>query len=421
MLAVATALLLSSTGLAAPDLSVHREIGKYHVYPDFDKPERFYLAPGNLEIAVDENGRPKLHFLQMRYTGAALYGNEGEFGSHSTLTVGVRLEQPSSEEMRLLQKSARLLANLGRIEIRPLPITAFEAVLAYAPIGEGPSEITVVENGYFESDEDKKARTDQRSFWRERTFTIPMNAATSTLFWDLLQRQELAISINYAFFSKGVHSSELAQVDVQATEDRVERELMEDLRATGMPIAPNRPTGIAARLLRRLHAKATGTEDLLEAEESAPGPPLSTRAIRTGATAVRVDAARWPELFQRVDFNDEVPPAYAVVKIYCYDFANQRRPDLFYKKVEIEAVGVGGRPIPLSAKFLSSQRDLYARTLRFPVAVHVDRPFRYRVTSAARTGEMETGPWIERKTWGGILDITSASDEGPRGELEVEG
>lgn len=421
MAVVLVAATLAAPAAAAPDLAAMREIGPFRIYPDYDEPHRFYLAPGDLEIATDENGRPELHFLQLRYTGTQLYGNAGEHGSHSTLTFGVRQDQPTPAEMGFLRSSLRSLANLGRVEIRPLPIVAFEAVLAYTPIGQASSEVTVLEDGYFESEEDPDARSDRRAYWSERTFTIPMNQATSTLLWDLLQREELAISINYAFFSRGVHSDELAQVDVQATEKEVERRLLQDLRDSGMPIAKEPPKGIAMRLLERLRAQATGTESLLEAEEDAPGPPQTTRVVHSGATAVRVDAQRWPELFQRVDFNDEAPPAYAVVKVYCYDFANDRRPDLFYKKVEIEAEGVGGRTIPLSAKFLESQPDLYARTLRFPVAVHVDRPYRYRVTTAARSGELETGPWIERENWGGILDITSGPNEGPGGALEVEG
>lgn len=424
---LATALLLPSALFAAPDLASPRELGRFRVYPDHQEPHRFYLAPGDLEIGIDENGAPKLRFLQMRYTGTVLYGNAGEFGSHNTLTFGLRLDQPTAPEMKFLRKSLQSLGNLGRVEIRPLPITAFEAVLAYAPIADTPSELTVLEDGYFEAEETEESRSNQRSFWRERSFTLPMNTATSTVFWDLLQRQELAVSISYAFFSRGVYTDELAEVDIQSTQDGVERMLMKKLRAAGMPMKSNQPTGIAARLLRRLRAKATGTEAELDAEiaeqKQGAGPPAHTRAVHTGALALRVDAKRWPELFQRVDFNDEAPPAYAVIKVYCYDFTNTRRPDLFYKKIELEAVGVGGRAIPLSAKFLGSQPDLYARTLRFPVAVHVDRPYRYRVTTAARSGDIETGPWIERESWVGILDITStaSAENTPSNPEEVEG
>jgi len=418
-LAAGLSLGLAAVASAAPDLSAPRQFGSLRVYPDFRDEHLYYLGPGDLEVAIDENGRPKLHFLQLRYTGTALYGNQGESGSFSTLTLGVRQVEPAQEELLLLRKSLRRIANVGRVELRPLPITAFEAVLAYAPIGE-TSELRVVDDGYFESEDKEEARSDQRAFWSERTFTIPMNEATSQLFWDLLQRQELAISINYAFFSRGVFSNELATVDISASEQQVEKDLLEGLRAAGVPLAPRRePTGVAARLLERLRAERSGEKETPEKEQS--GPPERTQLVHGGATAIRVDLQRWPELFQRVDFNDRAPPGYAVIKVYCYDFANARRPDLFYKKVEIEAEGVGGRPVPIDAKFLSSQPDLYARTLRFPVAVQVDRPFRYRVTSAARDGHVETGPWVERATWGPILDITSAPGEGPGDEREVEG
>ncbi len=403
---------------AAPDLAAPREIGPFRVYPDSADERRFYLAPGDLEVATDENGRPELHFLQLRYTGTALYGNQGEAGSHSTLTLGVRLDAPSPAEMAFLRRSLASLANLGRVELRPLPVVAFEAVLAYVPIGDVPAEVNVVGEGHFESEDAREARSDDRAFWSERTFTISMDAETSQLFWDLLHRQQLAVSINYAFFSRGVHTNELATVDVDATEREVERELLETLRDAGVPLAIEKPRGIAARLLERLRAERSGEE--VADEDDAPGLPERTRLVQSGATAVRVDAERWPELFQRVDFNDRMPPGYAVVKVYCYDFAETRRPDLFYKKVEIEAEAVGGRRVSLDAKFLYSQPDLYARTLRFPVAVQVDRPFRYRVTTAARDGRTETGPWIERAAWGGILDITTPADASGS-QREVEG
>ena len=415
----ALALLAPGGSGAAPDLSAPREIGHFVVYPDYEEEHRFYLAPGDLEIATNQLGRPELHFLQMRYTGTELYGNAGESGSYSTLTFGLRLDVPNSAETLFLKSALRGFANLGRVELRPLPVTAFEAVIVYAPIGGPPSELGIAEEGYFEAEAEDDAQSDARSFWRERSFTIPMNEATSRLFWDLLQRGELAISVSYAFFSRGIHSNELATVDVSATEKEIEDELFEELRSMGVPLA-KRPKGITERLLERVRAEQRGeTVDLSDSDDDEL--PQRTQMVHAGSTALRVDAKRWPELFQRVDWNDEAPPAYAVVKVYCYDFANARRPDLFYKKIEIEAEAVDGSRIPLDAKFLYSQPDLYARTMRFPVAVHVDRPFRYRVTTASRDGNVREGPWIEKSTWGGILDITSAPGEGPGEQAEAEG
>lgn len=404
------ALLLPAASAAAPDLSAPREIGGLRVYPDFQRAGLYYLAPGDLELAADENGRPELHFLQMRYTGTALYGNQGESGSFSTLTLGVRLHAPSEAELLQLRRSLHALAQ-RRVELRPLPITAFEAVLAYTPIGEQPAELSVVENGYFESEEQNEARSDDRSFWRERTFTIPMNAATSQLLWDLLQRQEVALSLNYAFFTRGVHSNEQLRVDVHGAEQEVEEEIRERLKGAGVPLAADaKPTGIAARLFALLRAQRQG-ETVEDAEEEDGAPPERTAVAHSGATAIRIDAARWPELFRRVDFNAQAPPGYAALRLYCYDFKDGLRPELLFKKVDVEATAVGGRTLALSAKFLRSQPDLYARSIRFDLPVLLDRPYRYRVTTAKPDGTLDVGPWTERESWSQILDVTSRPDE----------
>ncbi len=274
----AAALLLPAAAAAAPDLAAPRDLRGFRVYPDFQRPGLYYLAPGDLEVATDENGKPKLHFLQMRYTGTALTGNQGERGSLSTLTIGVRLHSPPEPELIALRKSLQTLA--GRVvELRPLPVTAFEAVVAYAPIGAPESEPIAVQEGYFESDEESKARTDQRAFWRERTFTIPMNAPTAELFWDLLHRQELALSLAYAFFTRGVYSSDLVDVDVQATEQQVEKEIRAKLKQSGVPMAAQQPPGMTARLLALARAQVTG-EKVEEPERSPAARPSARRSRR---------------------------------------------------------------------------------------------------------------------------------------------
>jgi biotin operon repressor len=408
---------------AAPDLSLPREIGGQRVYPDAAKPGLYYLAPGDLEIAIDENGRPKLHFLQMRYTGTALYGNQGEAGVLSTLTIGVRLDVPTEPEMRALRKAVQTFAG-RQVELRPLPITSLDAVLAYAPIGGESSDLETVGDGYFESEDQGSARSDNRSFWRERTFTIAMNAATSQLLWELLHRQEVALSINYAFLTRGVHSGEQVEADIRATDEEVEKKIIERLKDAGVPIADRKgPKGVTAKLLERLREQEkkekeeaqewarAGEDEAAKKKNQDEGPPQRTQLARAGAIAIRIDAARWPELFKRIDFNEQAPPGYAVLRLYCYDFKDGLRPELLFKKVDVEATAVGGRTVSLSTKFLRSQPDLYARSLRFELPVLLDRPYRFRVTTARPDGTLDEGPWTLRESWTQILDVTSRPDE----------
>jgi hypothetical protein len=381
LLAAVLALGVAATAGAAPDLNAPRTLGELVVYPDHEKDHLFYFGPGPLELASDADGRPGLRFLQLRYVGSALYGSEGEAGVSSALTLRLRMQVPPAAEMQKARHALRKVANDVAVELRPLPIAALDARIVYASLAaDAPAEPQRLPAGYFEADASEAAASSKRAFWRERAYTLSLDPATSQLLWKTLQEGQLLMSVTYAFFAKGVEAG--AEVQVAAT--GADPELLEELLA-----------------------------NLRDADPAAPDAqgevPLRTQLVRAGATAVRVDAARWPDLFQRVDFDEEAPPGYAALRVYCYDFHDRLRPDLFYKKVEIEAEAVGGRRVPISAKFLGGQPELYATTARFPVAVHVDRPFRYRVLAARRDGSIEAGPWQERSDWGGILDVTSRS------------
>jgi hypothetical protein len=70
---------------------------------------------------------------------------------------------------------------------------------------------------------------------------------------------------------------------------------------------------------------------------------------------------------------------------------------------------VGG-PVTLTASFSRAQPDIYARSLRFPVAVRLNRPYRFRVVEVAQDGTSKTTPWREQSSWTTLLDITSQGE-----------
>ncbi|MEN8158739.1 MAG: hypothetical protein ABFS41_01560 [Myxococcota bacterium] len=380
-LVAALVLGIASTAGAAPDLNEPRQLGDLVVYPDHEKAHLFYFGPGALELATDAEGRPGLRFLQLRYVGSALYGSEGEAGVDSALTLRLRMQAPPPADVQKARHVLRKVAGDVAVELRPLPIAALDARIVYASLaGDAPGEPQRLPAGYFEADASKGAASSRRAYWRERGHTLSLDPATSQLLWKMLHEGQVLMSVSYAFFAKGVE----AGADVQVAASGADPVALEEMLAS----------------LRDADPASADAEGAV---------PLRTQLVRAGATAVRIDAARWPELFERVDFDEEAPPGYAALRVYCYDFHDRLRPDLFYKKVEIEAEAVGGRRVPIAAKFLGGQPELYATTVRFPVAVHVDRPFRYRVLAARRDGSIETGPWQERSDWGGILDVTSNS------------
>jgi len=377
--------LVAPAAIAAPDLTRVVEAGPLQVYRDHEREDLFYYAPGELQIATDRGGRPELRFLQLRYVGTALYGNEGETGSLSTLSLRVRMNGPDASQLGAVRRGIRRALGRDRIEIRPLPITRFEAGLVYVPVGDPDAAPSALPAGHFEAADERESRTGREGFWSERTYTVPLNEKTSQLFWRALHEGELAMSVAYVFWTTGVGLDDQVFVSIRRESSNAMEMLLDRLGLS----EPDALDEMAHRL-----------------EEEARQ-ELSSKMVRSGAFAVRVNAERWPDLFQRIDFNDAAPPGYATLRVYCYDFQNAIRDDLFYKKIEVVAEAVGGREVSLEAKFLSSQPDLYARTLRFPVAVHVDRPYRYRVVAAHRDGHIEKGEWIERASWSRILDVTT--------------
>lgn len=180
-------------------------------------------------------------------------------------------------------------------------------------------------------------------YWTERIYTLGLGPEDAQLLSTALERGGLALTVGYTFFADG--------------------------------IGPDKTSG--------------------------------PYMVKAGAVGVTADVARWPGLVQRVDINDSAPPGYAALDIYCYDFNQATAPALYEKQVEIEAQSVGGQPARLTATFSRAQPDLYARSVRFPVAVRLDRPYRFRVVEVSEDGTSKSTPWRERTSWAELLDVTT--------------
>jgi hypothetical protein len=145
-----------------------------------------------------------------------------------------------------------------------------------------------------------------------------------------------------------------------------------------------------------------------------PGPGAGAgsgpHVVRAGAVSVTVDAAQAARIVQRIDINDSAPPGYAALDIYCYDFNQGGESPLYEKQIELDAAGIGGTRVRLTAAFSRAHPDLFARSLRFPVAVRLDKPYRFRVLETARDGTQKTSEWRERSSWAELLDVTTGDD-----------
>ena len=376
------AILCALPASARPDLRQPRLTGLITVYPDDARRNVFYYAPGDLAIAADEQGQPAIHLLHARYTGSAATGDRGATMVRSILTLRVVLSGPTSVELAAARQSL-VEAVGGAIELRPLPIRRVESVVVYTPVSAdtaAAAEERPLRSGHFEEPEPAggaqgKPRP-KEGFWTERVYTLGLGPADAQLLSEAFDRGRLALSLGYAFLSDGIGP------------DKPLQEL------TGSP-------AVVSELTTLIEPKKTN-----EADEHR-GPYV----VRAGAIGVTVDTQRFPQIIKRVDINESAPPGYAALDVHCYDFSQGGESSLYEKQIEIDAAGVGGGRVKVTATFSRAQPELVARSLRFPVAVRLDRPYRFRILETAQDGTSKTTPWQEQPSWTALLDITAQGGE----------
>jgi len=358
---------------AAPNLSTGRRIYTLTVYADSTKPQLFYYAPPPIELAKDSDGKPDFHFLMTRYTGTATSADRGVERYKSLISFRVRLPRIDPAE---LNRAAQSLGAQGRVpEIRPLPIRALRTALVYATVGSAGPDTVALPGGRFETDPGAPG-AESDGYWTERVCSVGLDSLSAQVFQSALEKEQVILSVGYAFLADG--STDAA---------------LDPGQLTGSP-------ALVAELQRQLGSLAP--------HDSAANVSHPLRVIGSGAIEIGLDVKRWPDLLRRVDLNDRVPPGYAALDIYCYDFNNSMRPDLAEKRVEIDAESIGGRRVKLDTMFRGTEPDIYSAGMRFPVAVRLDRPYRYRVSETKLDGSSTVGRWQEVSSWNKILDVTSS-------------
>jgi hypothetical protein len=369
-------LIAAAPVLAAPDLRQPTDAGPLRVFPDDRRSSLYYYLPGELRVATDEDGRPDAQLFEVRYLGTAAAGDQGESLFRSLFSFQVVMDGPDSKEIGEARKALAALRKRGSVELRPLPVDRLESALVWAPVVplERSDAPEVLPGGHFEA-EDTEGKSSNRSFWTRRSYTVPLDVHSAQLLRTALQEGQVLVSLGYAFYCVGIGPDEPIEV------------------LSGTPA-----------LVREIEKRAGRSEKSPGEKDGRVGVHL----VRAGATSVTVDAARWPELLKRVDVNERIPPAYALLGVYCYDFREGLRPDLYLKRVQIEARGVAGDPVSREVVFERSSPDLYTHSLRFPFAVRLDRPYRYRVIEVSEDGRVMEGSWVEVESWVRPLDVTSA-------------
>ncbi len=364
------ALLGAADARAVPDLRLGRQAGPLRVFPDDRRPGLFYYPPGDLTLVTDAAGKPDFQFLQLRYTGTEIEGDTGVRRFRNIIAMRIALSGPTPAEVR----AARTALGGAGVELRPLPVSRLEAVVIYVPVGPraGAESAARLPAGQFEA-QGNSGNSSATAFWSERVFSLRLDNPTAQLFDIALRRGLLVLSFGYAFFASGIGADQpLAEL-------------------SGDP-----------QLVAALRERIGLADDSAQVGDTTAG-----HLVRTGAIAITIDAARWPDLVRQVDLNTQLPPGYPMLLVYCYDFRDALNDSLYAKLVQFQAVGVAGRPVSVAVMFSRAQPELYAQTVRFTYAVQLARPYRYRVLEVTRAGSERAGPWVERDSWSGMLDVTT--------------
>jgi hypothetical protein len=348
--------------VAQPVLSTKRSISGFDIYQDHQQKSTWYYSPPDVHLKSAATGSPAFLLLQMRYTGTLLYGDQSEKGFHNMLQLTIELEPlPTTtfDEIKVV---------LGRnINLKPLPVARFTGELII-PLGDAAAANEkyrkVSMNGVEASGESGAG-----AFWQERTFTMQLENEESQLLWDQMESGKLGVSFSYSFYSEAIPGQ------------------IGDLRASGSSEFAS--------------AMEEGSEDLRFDDQ------INTYLIKANTFPIHLQSKDFPNCLKKVDVNEEMPPAYAAFEVRCYDFADDLRPDLFKKIVEIKAYAAAKEFITTRADFSKNTRDKPSVVARFPYAIRLDHPLEFRITEINVNGEKSVFPWIAKPHWAEVIDVTT--------------
>ena len=366
-----TALLfLPFVGFTQPNFKQVVEYEGVRCFRDAEKTDVAYYAPGALSMALDRDEKPDFNFLQTRYTGNVAYSDRGKNRFLSILRFKVKMEQLPAEKLSRVKKA---LWPTGKGHLRPVPITNIKAILVFTPVTnqEENMEPTVLTDGNL-SAEGAEGLNEKGVYWKEREFSLRVDEHSTQLLSEAFERGNSLMSLSYAFFSKGVNQ-----------------------------LNNNFITEGESEILDAIKEQIEQQQDTT----------LQQVCIKSDAFSITIDSHKWPDLVRQIDINEEVPPGYAAMEVRCYDFNNNLRPDLFAKKIEIKAKGVGRGEVIIKKTFSSKSPDIYVYSIKFLYAVRLDKPLYYRVTSISDDSAPVKTEWIEQYLWTGMIDITSTEDQ----------
>ncbi len=364
--------LFAVTAVAQPVFGSSFILNGQTIFPDKKKTKLFYYLPPNYILLADRAGKPSFSLVKMRYYGKASTADAGVVRYNNLLQFRVGADLPHQQMASVIRVA--LQKKYPGSELQILPVRKFLSLLVFAPAAPGTPNDTVslVQANLSEASDENAAVNN--SYWSERTVTIRLSNIDAQLVESALQTGNSIMSFSYAFYSSFAERK--------------------DLRAE-VYTNPALRDEVKAVLDKEMAGDTSGTITLIKADAF----PLS------------VDIKKWPSLVQEVDINERLPAKYPLFDVYCYDFAQGLRADLYEKKIEIRASGVSRTDVLYRFSFREDMPQVFAKAIRFAYAVRFDKPFYYRVSEIDHDGNMVTTDWLQKEEGGTLIDITSSPDK----------
>jgi len=355
-----------SSAYAYPDLDTATQINGLTIYQDAELPFQHYYLPPSIEIATTENGKPAFMLMMSRYVGARHLGDEGDWITRNFLSVRLRIPQVSSVSINAVK--TRLKANgIANPRLKRLPLFGIEGAINFTPVDSNES-ISLPATGIVTQDETRERSASSQ--WLERTYSLALGNNDAQLLSASLEDGQTLISFSYAYIAR------FDEKNSPELESFGDRELAEELQ--------DRLVDIASKTEKRIVT------------------------VHADALTISISPSDLEHHVSKVDINDRLPPGYASLDIYCFDFQQELVPGQFAKRVEIEALSPTGRTVRASLEFTNSTPEVYGQQLRISRAVDFAAPYRYRVVSVMESGKQEEiVAWTDRERWAEILDITT--------------
>lgn len=371
-------MLFCCNAIALPDLSKTIEVNNVKLLRDRDSENTYYLVPKGVRILERADGGPDLNLSLLQYIGSNAREDNGRFELYSTFRIRVGLERATQDERRVIetQLSQRFKKT---IKVLDLTIDQVNAHLVSSVGGETP----IAQSWQFDEASGTTSGAPISATWHQRDLVMSFAAHEAELLERILKQQDAGLSLSYSMASKAWRIGE----------SELEGNLPQLSEITG--------------------SSESEIEDELIGEDDGSNSDAQIEIVAADAIPIQIADEFIESRIKRTYLDGSLPASYPSLAVYYFDMRNGNADGIFLRHVEVEAAGVSGGNTRYSAFFESTRPQDYAVTVRFPYAVNLREPYRWRAIDVLQNGEMQVGPWTQSDNWSTVINVSGPLNPDP--------